>query len=72
MKKNSDSETSTEGRRRVRLHPREGAEHRFAFARRWEARRKSRRAPRLWFLIGLDISAVVLIYLLAREVLRRF
>jgi hypothetical protein len=71
MKKNSDSETSTEGRRRVRLHPREGDEHRFSFARRWEARRRSHRAPKIWFLIGLDISAVVMIYLVAREVLRR-
>ena len=59
------------GRRRVRLRPRTGDEHRFGFARRWEARRRARSTRSIWMLVGLDIGAVVLIYLIAREVLQR-
>ena len=58
-------------RRRVRLHPREGSEHRFRFARRWASRRQSRKGIRIWALITIDIGAVALIYLLLRRLLER-
>ena len=64
-------ELDAQGRRRVRLRPREGSEHRFGFARRWEARRRTRNNRSIWALVTLDIGAVALIYLLAREVLKR-
>lgn len=59
------------GRRRVRLHPREGREHRFRFARRWDQRRQSRKGIRIWALITIDIGAVALIYLLLRQLIER-
>ncbi len=66
-----DTERDGKGRRRVRLHPREGSEHRFNFARRWETRRKARQTYKIWALVGMDFGVVLLIYLLAREVMRR-
>ncbi|HKK71213.1 MAG TPA: hypothetical protein VKA86_08340 [Candidatus Krumholzibacteria bacterium] len=66
-----DQERDAQGRRRVRLRPRSGGEHRFGFARRWEARRRSRSTRSIWALVGLDIGALLLIYLIAREVLER-
>jgi hypothetical protein len=65
----SGSEPPT--RRRVRLHPREGGEHRFRFARRWETRRRAQRRNPIWLILTLDIGAIVLIYLLARAVIQR-
>jgi hypothetical protein len=65
-------EGSAEGRkRRVRLHPREGSEHRFRFARRWDSRRRSRRGLSLWRILVLDVFAIVLLYLLGRQILQR-
>lgn len=58
-------------RRRVRLHRREGAEHRFRFARRWESRRRSKPTLSLWRILFLDIGAIVLLYLLGRQILHR-
>ncbi len=66
-----DQESDGQGRRRIRLRPRSGSEHRFGFARRWEARRRSRSSRSIWALVGLDIGALLLIYLVAREVVRR-
>lgn len=66
-----DRELDAKGRRRVRLRPRSGSEHRYGFARRWEARRKARSTRSIWMLVGLDIGAVLLIYLIAREVMDR-
>ena len=66
-----DVELDAQGRRRVRLRPREGRQHRYSFARRWEARRQARKTRTIWAIIGLDIGAVVLIYLIAREVIQR-
>lgn len=57
--------------RRLRLHPREAGEHRYGFARRWEARRRARQTPRIWMVIGLDVGALLLVYLVTREVIRR-
>ena len=71
MTKDDERELDAQGRRRIRLRPREGSEHRFAFARRWEARRRARSTRSIWMLVGLDIGAVLLIYLIAREVLSR-
>lgn len=64
-------ELDAKGRRRVRLRPREGTEHRFTFARRWETRRQARKTSKIWLVIGADFGVVLLIYLLAREVIRR-
>lgn len=66
-----DRERDAKGRRRVRLRPRSGSEHRYGFARRWEARRKARSTRSIWMLVGLDVGAVLLIYLIAREVMDR-
>jgi hypothetical protein len=60
-----------EEKRRVRLHPREGREHRYRFARRWESRRRSKPGISLWKIIFLDIGAIVLLYLLGRQILQR-
>jgi hypothetical protein len=57
--------------RRIRLHPRKGSEHRFRFARRWEARRSSRGVIRIWRLVFLDVGIAALIYLLLRQVVAR-
>lgn len=64
-------ERDAHGRRRVRLRPREGKEHRYNFARRWESRRQANKTSKIWLLIGADFGIVLLIYLLAREVIRR-
>jgi len=66
-----DHELDAKGRRRIRLRPRTGSEHRFGFARRWEARKKARSTRSIWMLVGLDIGAVVLIYLIARQLIQR-
>jgi len=66
-----DDEAPDEGRRRLRLHPRQGREHRYRFARRWESRRRSRPAIGLWRILLLDIGAIVLLYLLGRQILRK-
>ena len=58
-------------RQRVRLHPRQGSEHRFRFARRWENRRRSRGTGRIWLMLGLDAGIIVVIYLLTRMLLRK-
>jgi hypothetical protein len=58
-------------KRRVRLRPRTGSEHRYRFARRWESRRRSRAGIKLWRLIMLDIGAIVLLYLLGRQLIRK-
>lgn len=60
-----------EGPRRLRLHPRQGPEHRFRFARRWESRRRARGSHKIWLLVGLDFGVLLLIYLLTRVVLRK-
>ena len=57
--------------RRLRLHARKGSEHRFRFARRWEARRKSRGGLRIWALVSIDLGAAALIYLLLRQLVAR-
>ena len=57
--------------RRVRLRPRQGSEHRYRFARRWESRRRSRPALGLWRILLLDIGAIVLLYLLGRQILKK-
>lgn len=56
-------------RRRPRLRPREGAEHRFRFARRWEQHRKSRRLWRPWVMLGFDAAVLVFIVLLLKMLL---
>ncbi len=60
-----------ESRRRIRLHPRKGSEHRYRFARRWESRRKSHPVLGLWRIIFLDAFVIVLLYLLGRQILQR-
>jgi hypothetical protein len=60
-----------EPRRRIRLHPREGREHRYRFARRWESRRRSKPGIGLWRILFLDVFAIVLLYLLGRQILHR-
>ncbi len=59
-----------EGRSRVRLRPRQGAQHRFGFARRWEARRRSQGSSKIWLLLSMDVGAILLIYLVTRQVLQ--
>lgn len=66
-----DPREGEDRKRRIRLHPREGPEHRYRFARRWESRRRSRTGLSLWRIIFLDIGAIVLLYLLGREILQR-
>ena len=60
-----------EPRKRIRLRPREGSEHRYRFARRWESRRRSRPGIGLWRILFLDVFAIVLLYLLGRQILQR-
>jgi hypothetical protein len=60
-----------ESPRRLRLHARKGSEHRFRFARRWEARRRSRSGLRIWALVSIDVGAAALIYLLLRQLVAR-
>lgn len=67
----SEAEDHAGSKRRVRLHPREGREHRFRFARRWESRRRSKPTLSLWRILFLDIGAIVLLYLLGRQILHR-
>ena len=67
----SGPERSEGGKRRLRMHPREGREHRFRFARRWESRRRSKPTLSLWRILFLDIGAIVLLYLLGRQILHR-
>ena len=67
----SKDQEDQEGRRRIRLHPREGREHRYRFARRWESRRRSKPGIGLWRVLFLDVFAIVLLYLLGRQILQR-
>lgn len=67
----ADRELDAQGRRRVRLRPRTGSEHRFAFARRWEARRKARSQRSIWALVGLDFGLAILVFLILQQVLGR-
>jgi hypothetical protein len=57
---------------RIRLHPRVGSEHRYRFARRWESRKRSRPGTGVWRILMLDIGAIALLYLLGRQILRKF
>lgn len=59
------------GKRRIRLRPREGREHRYRFARRWESRRRAKPVLSLWRIIFLDAFVIVLLYLLGRQILQR-
>jgi len=67
----SGPDPGSDGKRRIRLRPRSGGEHRYRFARRWESRRRSRAGIKLWRLIMLDIGAIVLLYLLGRQLIRK-
>ncbi len=67
-----DDESPEKGRHRLRLHPRQGREHRYRFARRWESRRRSGPAIGLWKILMLDIGVIALLYLLGRQILRKF
>lgn len=60
-----------ESPRRLRLHARKGSEHRFRFARRWEARRRSRGGLKIWALVGIDVGIAALIYLVLRQLVAR-
>ena len=60
-----------EPRKRIRLRPREGREHRYRCARRWESRRRSKPGIGLWRILFLDVFAIVLLYLLGRQILQR-
>jgi len=66
-----ESPVESSSPRRLRMHPREGSEHRFRFARRWETRRRAQRRNPLWIIVTLDLGAIVLIYLLVRAVIQR-
>ncbi len=68
QKKDSDGDETP---RRLRLHPRKGSEHRFRFAQRWEARRRSRKGVRIWALVSIDVGVAALIYLLLRQLVAR-
>jgi len=57
--------------RRLRMHPRKGSEHRFRFARRWEACRKSRGGLKICALASIDVGIAALIYLLLRQLVAR-
>ena len=67
-----DDEGPEQDPRRLRLHPRQGREHRYRFARRWESRRRSSPTIGLWRILLLDIGAIALLYLLGRQILRKF
>lgn len=66
-----DDDTTEGGKRRLRMHPREGREHRFRFARRWESRRRAKPTFSLWRIIFLDGFVILLLYLLGRQILHR-